>query len=197
MATNTSRTDNGFGRAAELEPGYKRTEVDRLFARLAEDYEQLSGAVQQHANIYTSRLIRQVVFRTEPGGSAVGDVDRALERIEERFAKLERSRYIEQYGLSNWELSLVDAGELLAQRLERPDGERFRRPSKRKHAGYFVGDVDKVCHHIYAQLNSEEPLDTSVIRNAVFRSATGSVSYEETQVDAFMDRCIELIQDLT
>ena len=35
------------------------------------------------------------------------DVDRALERIEERFAKLERSRYIEQYGLSNWELSLV------------------------------------------------------------------------------------------
>jgi len=188
LATNTSRTDNGFGRAAELEPGYKRTEVDRLFARLAEDYEQLSGAVQQHANIYTSRLIRQVVFRTEPGGYAVGDVDRALERIEERFAKLERSRYIEQYGLSNWELSLVDAGELLAQRLERPDGERFRR---------LVGDVDKVCHHIYAQLNSEEPLDTSVIRNAVFRSATGSVSYEETQVDAFMDRCIELIQDLT
>ena len=54
----------------------------------------------------------------------------------------------------------------------------FAAPLKRKHAGYFVGDVDKVCHHIYAQLNSEEPLDTSVIRNAVFRSATGSVSYE-------------------
>ena len=189
--------DGGFSRTAETVAGYRRVEVDRLFTRLANDYEHLSSGAEVPSDIYTSRSIRQVIFQAEPGGYNPVEVDRALEQVGERFAKLERSRYIEQYGLSNWELSLVDAGELLAQRLERPDGERFRRPSKRKHAGYFVGDVDKVCHHIYAQLNSEEPLDTSVIRNAVFRSATGSVSYEETQVDAFMDRCIELIQDLT
>jgi len=155
-------------------------------------YNEESEAVLNRGYLLHGETVHDAIYRITSAAA------RRLYRpeLQERFAELERSRDIEQYGLSNWELSLVDAGELLAQRLERPDGERFRRPSKRKHAGYFVGDVDKVCHHIYAQLNSEEPLDTSVIRNAVFRSATGSVSYEETQVDAFMDRCIALIQDL-
>jgi divIVA domain protein len=49
---------------------------------------------------------------------------------------------------------------------------------------------------VYAQLNSEEPLDPSVVRHAKFRPASGTVSYEESQVDAFLDRCIELLQDL-
>lgn len=186
----------GFARAAETEPGYKRSEVDRLFTRLAEDYEKLSGAAELPEDLYTSRRIRQVVFREEPGGYQLDVVDRALEKIEERFAKLERSRYIEAYGLDNWERSLVETGELLAGRLERPAGERFRRPSKRRHMGYFVGDVDAICDRVYAQLNSEEPLDPSVVRHAKFRPASGTVSYEESQVDAFLDRCIELLQDL-
>ena len=42
MASTTH--GGGFARAAETEPGYKRSEVDRLFTRLAEDYEKLSGA---------------------------------------------------------------------------------------------------------------------------------------------------------
>lgn len=186
----------GFARAGETEPGYKRSEVDRLFTRLAEDYEKLSGAAELPEDLYTSRRIRQVIFREEPGGYKLDVVDRALEKIEERFAKLERSRYIEAYGLDNWERSLVETGELLAGRLERPAGERFRRPSKRRYMGYFVGDVDAVCDRVYAQLNSEEPLDPSVVRHAMFRPASGTVSYDETQVDAFLDRCIELLQDL-
>ena len=189
MASTTH--GGGFARAAETEPGYKRSEVDRLFTRLAEDYEKLSGAAELPEDLYTSRRIRQVVFREEPGGYQLDVVDRALEKIEERFAKLERSRYIEAYGLDNWERSLVETGELLAGRLERPAGERFRRPSKRRHMGYFVGDVDAICDRVYAQLNSEEPLDPSVVR-----PASGTVSYEESQVDAFLDRCIELLQDL-
>lgn len=186
----------GFARAGETEPGYKRSEVDRLFTRLAEDYEKLSGAAELPEDLYTSRRIRQVIFREEPGGYKLDVVDRALEKIEERFAKLERSRYIEAYGLDNWERSLVETGELLAGRLERPAGERFRRPSKRRYMGYFVGDVDAVCDRVYAQLNSEEPLDPSVVRHAMFRPASGTVSYDEAQVDAFLDRCIELLQDL-
>ena len=186
----------GFPRAGEVEPGYKRSEVDRLFTRLAEDYEKLSSSFELPEDLYTSRRIRQVIFREEPGGYKLDAVDRALEKIEERFAKLERSRYIEAYGLDNWERSLVETGELLAGRLERPAGERFRRPSKRRYMGYFVGDVDALCDRIYAQLNGEEPLDPSIVRHAAFRPASGSVSYDEAQVDAFLDRCIELLQDL-
>ena len=123
MASTTH--GGGFARAAETEPGYKRSEVDRLFTRLAEDYEKLSGAAELPEDLYTSRRIRQVVFREEPGGYQLDVVDR-----------------------------------------------------------------------VYAQLNSEEPLDPSVVRHAKFRPASGTVSYEESQVDAFLDRCIELLQDL-
>jgi len=186
----------GFARAGETEPGYKRSEVDRLFTRLAEDYEKLSGAAELPEDLYTSRRIRQVIFREEPGGYKLDVVDRALEKIEERFAKLERSRYIEAYGLDNWERSLVETGEPARAPGAPPAGERFRRPSKRRYMGYFVGDVDAVCDHVYAQLNSEEPLDPSVVRHAMFRPASGTVSYDEAQVDAFLDRCIELLQDL-
>ena len=124
------------------------------------------------------------------------EVDRALEQVGERFAKLERSRYIQRYGLTEWERSLRSTGELLAGRLERPRGEKFRRPTKRKTVGYFISDVDELCDRVLAQLNSEEPLDAGVVQRASFRPATGSVCYDETQVDAFLDRCIELLQDL-
>ena len=44
----------------------------------------------------------------------------------------------------------------------RPAGELFRRPSKRRYMGYLLA-MDAVCT-TYAQLNSEEPLDPSVVR---------------------------------
>ena len=80
MASTTR--GGGFARAGETEPGYKRSEVDRLFTRLAEDYEKLSGASELPEDLYTSRRIRQVVFREEPGGYQLDVVDRALEKIE-------------------------------------------------------------------------------------------------------------------
>ena len=173
--------DGGFSRTAETVAGYRRVEVDRLFTRLANDYEHLSSGAEVPSDIYTSRSIRQVIFQAEPGGYNPVEVDRALEQVGERFAKLERSRYIQRYGLTEWERSLRSTGELLAGRLERPRGEKFRRPTKRKTVGYFI---------------SEEPLDAGVVQRASFRPATGSVCYDETQVDAFLDRCIELLQDL-
>ena len=190
------KRSGGFARAGETELGYKRSEVDRLFERLADDYELLSNNTQAPDSLYTSRRIRQVVFRPEPGGYAVHEVDRALEMIEERFSRLERSRYIEQAGMAAWEDMLVDTGELLMGRLERPARQRFRRPAKRLTVGYFVDDVDALCDAIRRQLDGEDALDPSIIRNASFRSATSDMCYEETQVDAFLDRCIELIQDV-
>ena len=188
--------DGGFSRTAETVAGYRRVEVDRLFTRLANDYEHLSSGAEVPSDIYTSRSIRQVIFQAEPGGYNPVEVDRALEQVWERFAKLERSRYIQRYGLTEWERSLRSTGELLAGRLERPRGEKFRRPTKRKTVGYFISDVDELCDRVLAQLNSEEPLDAGVVQRASFRPATGSVCYDETQVDAFLDRCIELLQDL-
>ena len=54
MASTTR--GGGFARAAETEPGYKRSEVDRLFTRLAEDYEKLSGASELPEDLYLSLI---------------------------------------------------------------------------------------------------------------------------------------------
>ena len=83
--------DGGFSRTAETVAGYRRVEVDRLFTRLANDYEHLSSGAEVPSDIYTSRSIRQVIFQAEPGGYNPVEVDRALEQVGERFAKLERS----------------------------------------------------------------------------------------------------------
>ena len=49
---------------------------------------------------------------------------------------------------------------------------------------------------MYGRRNSEEPLGPSVVHHEKSHPASGAVSYEESQVDAFLDRCIELLQDL-
>ncbi|MEO8284654.1 MAG: DivIVA domain-containing protein, partial [Pseudarthrobacter sp.] len=39
----------------------------------------------------------------------------------------------------------------------------------------------------------DKPLSVDSIRRAVFRPAAGEDGYEETQVDAFLDRAVELM----
>ena len=75
----------GFARAGETEPGHKRSEVDRLFTRLAEDYEKAQRSTSSQKSLHLPTDC-QVIFR-EPGGYKLDVVDRALEKIEERFAK--------------------------------------------------------------------------------------------------------------
>ncbi|MFW0155670.1 cell division protein DivIVA [Rothia sp. P6271] len=175
--------------------GYSAREVDAFFVQLVEDFENLRAG-QTYPGMMTSTTIRTMSFTPVQGGYYPADVDATLDRVEDRFASLERRRYIEKYGRQTWRQAVEESAELVMGRINRASGERFRRPSSARVQGYFVDDVDALCEKLRQHFRGEGELSAGLVRRAVFRSAVGSLCYEETQVDAFMDRCIELILDL-
>ena len=82
---------------------------------------------------------------------------------------------------------------VLRARLHREPGERFRRPSKKNVPSYNVADVDALCDRLIQYFEEDVPLSVDEVRRAVFGRAEGAEGYEENQVDAFLDRTIELM----
>lgn len=186
---------SAFTRVGPKKNGYRTASVDAFFTRLADDYELMLTGAELSKEVNTSRTIRETVFDAERGGYSPGEVDRALDRVEDRFSELERRLYIQRYGQAVWNDSVEELRMLLLGRLRRPNGKRFRRPSKRRTKGYFVKDVDAVCNLLMEHMRGRHQLLPGDIRSVSFTAATGKQSYEETQVDAFLDRCIEYLQD--
>lgn len=188
-------TAEDLSKVGPQESGYCVREVNDFFGALADDYEQLLTHHSTSQSVHTSRTIRDKVFTPEAGGYTPQAVDSYLDQVEDRFAEVERRLYIERYGAELWQDSLEELWALLRGRLNRPDGERFRRPSHQRTKGYLTHDVDELCRLILRTVEHGETLLPQKIRSAAFRSAVGKNSYDETQVDAFMSRCLEYLQD--
>lgn len=193
--TSTAPDQDEFSRLPANETGYDLEETKAFFIQLAEDYELVLSGQDITRPLQTSRTIRQKDFSPQPGGYNPVEVDQALDRVEDRFAEIERRAYISRHGLETWQTAVQELKELLQGRLQRPAQERFRRPVTKLTKGYFVKDVDALCERLIAHMEGGPQLMPADVRAAAFRAATGTMSYEETQVDAFMDRVIEYIQD--
>ena len=133
-------------------------------------------------------------FDPVKGGYSAAVVDAALDRLEDAFARRERDELIAARGEEAWLREIGRLSGILRGRLEqRPDGERFRRPSKGKARSYNTVDVDRLCRDLLGYLEEDKPLSVDNVRRAVFRPAVGKDGYEENQVDAFLDRVVELM----
>lgn len=178
-----------FERVERGEYGYNVKQVDQFLAK-ARQYYTSNGA---DASTITSRDVRAMAFDPARGGYEAQAVDAALDRLEDVFAQRERDQLIAEAGEEAWLMQIGRISAVLRARLHREDGERFRRPKKKKARSYNIQDVDAVCHDLLGYFEADKPLSVDVVRRAVFRSAEGRNGYEETQVDAFMDRVVELM----
>ncbi|HEX7201341.1 MULTISPECIES: DivIVA domain-containing protein [unclassified Arthrobacter] len=178
-----------FERVQRSEYGYNAKQVDQFLQRARVSLETPESAAQP----INSADVRAVSFDPVKGGYSASVVDAALDRLEDAFARRERDELIAAHGEEAWLREIGNLSGILRGRLHRPDGERFRRPAKKKVRSYNTTDVDRLCHELVAYLEQDKPLSVDSVRRAVFRPATGRDGYEEAQVDAFLDRVVELM----
>ncbi|MDQ4502763.1 DivIVA domain-containing protein [Sinomonas sp. ASV322] len=192
MARTESGAAAGFSRVGRGDLGYSPKQVEK-FMEAARAYLRNTSASGQPV---TSHDVRSVAFDAVRGGYDASQVDAALDRLEDALARRERDELIDREGEDAWLHEVGALASLLRGRLLRPDGDRFRRPVKITSPSYHPGDVDELCHRLLNYLEHDEVMSADEVRTAVFRTVTGRDGYEETQVDAFLDRCVELISKI-
>jgi DivIVA domain-containing protein len=178
-----------FDRVQRNEYGYNAKQVDQFLQRARVSFENPTTA----RHVIKSADVRAVSFDPVKGGYAAAGVDAALDRLEDAFARSERDDLVAERGEEAWLRGIGKLSGLLRGRLHRPDGERFRRPAKGRGRSYNTVDVDNLCRDLIGYLEEDRPLSVDNVRRAVFRPAVGKDGYEETQVDAFLDRVVELM----
>ncbi len=178
-----------FERVQRSDYGYNAKQVDKFLQQARVSLEAPEPA---NRPVHSSD-VRAVSFDPVKGGYSATVVDAALDRLEDAFARRERDELIAASGEEAWLREIGNLSGILRGRLHRPDGERFRRPAKSKVRSYNTADVDSLCSELVAYLENDKPLSVDNVRRAVFRPAVGADGYEETQVDAFLDRVVELM----
>ena len=106
---------------------------------------------------------------------------------------LHKKSLVRFYDGQAWLMQIGRTSADLRSRLHTPPGERFRPPSRKNTTSYDNEDVDAHCNELLGYFERDMPLSVDVVRRAVFREAIGQDGYEETQVDAFLDRVVELM----
>jgi DivIVA domain-containing protein len=176
-----------FERAGLLSRGYDVHQVDAFLARASRALEQAGWR-----SSITSRDIRRAGFDLARGGYQVSSVDSALDRLEDAFAVREREALAERLGPDGALDELTGRARGLRGRLVRPDGERFDRGSGFA-PGYAVADVDSLCGRLLRYFEDGDEMSVDEVRRAVFRTRRGARGYAEPQVDAFLDRVVEVM----
>lgn len=56
--------------------------------------------------------------------------------------------------------------------------------------------MDRLCDQLIDYFEKDVPMSVDTVRRVEFRSSTGTDGYEESQVDAFLDRVVELMASI-
>ena len=174
-----------FKLADAKKPGYQIDQVDEFIAKARAQY----GDANQE--LLPANRVRAVEFDLVHGGYDIASVDAAIARLEDAFAAREIKHQLETKGDYAITDRFESTKELLFGRVERPKGKKFSRV-KWIMRGYNRKQVDALCEHIERHFVSGAPLTVSEVRSSIFKATRGG--YVEGQVDAFLDRTIELLQ---
>lgn len=186
------KTQAPFNRVDSGEFGYNVKQVDHFLSRARATY----NGTGDDESVVTSHLVRRTSFEPQKGGYSAQEVDAALDRLEDVFAQRERDALIETEGQDAWLEQVGRLSAILRGRLHREPGGRFRRPSRRNAPSYNFEDVDALCTQLLAYFEQDVPMSVDAVRRIAFREAVGQDGYEESQVDAFLDRVVELMASI-
>lgn len=170
-----------FPTVSQNHKGYRPEQVDEFIGQLKQQY------LSPQESYLKSQELRSKEFDLVNGGYQINLVDEAIDRLEDRFADRELAAKSVEEKVSR----AVEVRELLSGRCARPVKKRFDRTGFLLR-GYNVAQVDAFMDQVAKHLDSPSLLDLSSVRHIVFRSTRNG--YDESRVDLFIDRVIELIQ---
>ena len=179
-------SDGMFRTVRGLRSGYDPDEVDEFFAHARSMYESAP------AGALSGKDVRGASFDMVRGGYVAAAVDAALDRLEAAFVARARADFVASRGQDAWLTTLGEQARTLYGRLGRPDGDRFAAPEGRAQ-GYEPADVDALCKRLIAYFDSGTPLTAAEVRTATFRRRKGKDAYDESSVDAFCGRAVEVL----
>lgn len=166
--------------------GYSVDQVEDFL----EDARQAYSSQRTDVSVVTAKSIRQTAFSMQKGGYSPSHVDAALERLEDAFAARERDRVLAEIGDEAWYNQARATAQAILDRLDRPEGERFRKTSPLTY-GYHPKDVDAFTQRLVQYFQSGKPLSVEQVRTVVFRPKRGG--YSEWQVDLLLDSVTQVM----
>lgn len=174
-----------FPLAQPDKPGYEKSQVDSFVAMARSQYADASQ------EILTANQLRNTEFDLVHGGYDLIAVDAAMDRLEDAFA----SREIQRQKLFRGDFAVKDRleriSEIVRGRLDRPKRKKFSSVGYLLR-GYDRKQVDQLCAQVKEHLESGTQLQLNIVRRAIFKAKRGG--YVESQVDAFIDRVVEILQ---
>jgi DivIVA domain-containing protein len=174
-----------FPKVDPKKPGYSPAQVDAFIARARDQFNNIG------TELVTANDIRNTEFDLSHGGYSPEIVDGAMDTLEDSFASREINRQKTERGTFAVEDRLARVIELVQGRTERPKKQRFTNTGLLLR-GYSRKEVDALCEHIERHLFSGAAITLNDVRRVVFNAKRGG--YVEAQVDAFIDRVVELLQ---
>lgn len=174
-----------FNRSGKRRRGYDTEQVNGFLAFAREQFANPSDS------LLTAESVRTTRFKLVRNGYSISAVDAAMEKLEDVFASRELEKTIEVIGLHAFKELLINGQELLANRV----GKGFRRKFKRRslpYRGYNRKQVDRFCKEVSRHLKQSEDLSVRQVRLVTFKTQRGG--YAEYQVDAFIEKVIEVLQ---
>lgn len=206
MAKASEQEHNGstLARAGKRKWGYDTSQVDEFLERVHALYEEDEPKISQSD-------IQNTAFSLQKNGYVISQVDAALHRLENAVVDKQTQWDIAQAGRVAWQAQTQSLAQTLLPRASRSAKQRFADGPARK-PSYDRKQVDRFVDQIVGKLNrelgfDEQPQDNetaqadsqitaSSIANVIFTQRKGKHGYAERQVDAYLNRAIQVFSRL-
>lgn len=206
MAKASEQEHNGstLARAGKRKWGYDTSQVDEFLERVHALYEEDEPKISQSD-------IQNTAFSLQKNGYVISQVDAALHRLENAVVDKQTQWDVAQAGRVAWQAQTQSLAQTLLPRASRAAKQRFADGPARK-PSYDRKQVDRFVDQIVGKLNrelgfDEQPQDNetaqadsqitaSSIANVIFTQRKGKHGYAERQVDAYLNRAIQVFSRL-
>ncbi|MBT1176112.1 DivIVA domain-containing protein [Bifidobacterium callimiconis] len=198
------RNSATIARAGKRKWGYDVGQVDAFLERAHTLYEDDEPKMSQED-------IQNVSFALEKDGYVISQVDAALNRLEKAVVDKQTQWDVTQFGRVAWRAATEQLAHSLYGRADRPAKNRFD-PGASRHPSYDRKQVDRLVNQVVGKIKRElgeteehesdavrkidAELTSTRVSNIIFTQRTGKRGYSERQVDAYLNRAIQVLARL-